>query len=131
MFFRRKELPWEVVHSCSVDPVPVYYDSDDDDLDSIVSVKDNTVRRTYVLELKKPASTSVHRKAVMFAQERLLEEIEQNGYNTLLSESWTFTLLRKADAHRIQVEYRGTPALSMRTIKRRQPPFMGVLQAAY
>ncbi|KAF9042087.1 hypothetical protein BJ165DRAFT_1529547 [Panaeolus papilionaceus] len=132
MFFRRKEMPWEVVHSCSVEPVPVYYEDDDDDLDSIVSVKDHTVRRTYILELKKPAKdANVHRKAVLFAQERLLEEVTQNGYNTLLQESWTLTLLRRGDVQRIQVEYSATPARSLRTIKRRQPPFMAVLQAAY
>jgi len=63
------------------------------DLDSIVSVKDHTVRRTYILELKKPAKdANVNRKAVLFAQERLLEEVTKNGYNTLLQERYVHAI---------------------------------------
>ncbi|KDR84758.1 hypothetical protein GALMADRAFT_131550 [Galerina marginata CBS 339.88] len=105
MFFRRKEIPWEVVDSRSVDPVPMYYE--DEDLE-VILVKENNVRRTYAFEIKRDARESSELlKAVVFAREQLLEEIKKNGYNILLLESWRVTVLRKAKLQRIEVEYSG------------------------
>ncbi|KIM48437.1 hypothetical protein M413DRAFT_440169 [Hebeloma cylindrosporum] len=129
LLFRRKETPWEVVDSRSVDPVPMYYE--DEDLD-LVSVKDTNVRRTYVLELKRDARQQNDlRNAVVFAREQLLKEITKSGYNALLLESWRVTLLRKAKLHRVEVEYSGRPALAQNKAKRRHPPFMAVLQTCH
>ncbi|PPQ90447.1 hypothetical protein CVT25_014965 [Psilocybe cyanescens] len=84
MLFRRKEIPWEVVDSKSIQPVPMYYE--DEDLD-VVSVKETNVRRTYVLDVKRDARESNQLlRAVVFAREQLQQEIKRNGYNILLSE---------------------------------------------
>jgi len=126
LLFRRKEMPWEVVDTRSVDPVPMYYE--DEDLD-LLSVKENNVRRTYVLEVKRDARQHNDlRNAVIFAREQLFKEVKKNGYNTLLLESWRVTLLRKAKLHRVEVEYSGRPALALNKVKKRHPPFMAVLQ---
>jgi len=102
LLFRRKEMPWEVVDTRSVDPVPMYYEDEGEretsmnsisalissfvDLD-LVSVKENNVRRTYVLEVKRDARqhNDLH-NAVVFAREQLFKEVKKNGYNTLLLE---------------------------------------------
>lgn len=103
MFFRRKEIPWEVVDSRSVDPVSMYFDNDNegilasrlphvralmDHLDvELVSVKDTKVRRKYVLEVKRDmVGRSELPKALVFARGQLLQEVNQNGYNILLNE---------------------------------------------
>ncbi|KJA25949.1 hypothetical protein HYPSUDRAFT_36793 [Hypholoma sublateritium FD-334 SS-4] len=125
MLFRRKETPWEVVESHSVDPVPMYYD--DEDLD-LIFAKDSNVRRKVVLDVPKgKALREELQKAVVFARERLLEEIKQNGYNVLLLESWNITVLRRAKLHRVEVEYSGRPAIAINPLKERSPPFMEVL----
>ncbi|KAF9557843.1 hypothetical protein CPC08DRAFT_30178 [Agrocybe pediades] len=129
MFFRRKEVPWEVVDNRSVAPVPTYYD--DEDLD-VLAVKSTNVRRTYILDVKRDARQGNDLlNAVVFAREKLLEELNKNGYNTLLLESWSVTLLRKAKLHRVQVEYSGRPARIANAITKRNPPFTAILQTCY
>ncbi|KAF8971574.1 hypothetical protein BDZ97DRAFT_1914038 [Flammula alnicola] len=130
-FFRRKETPWEVVDSRSVDPVPMYYE--DEDLD-IVTVNENNIRRKYVLDVNRDMSKQLSSelpKAVAFAREQLLEEIKRSGYNILLLESWRVTVLRKAKLHRVEVEYSGRPALALNEVKTRHPPYMAVLQTSH
>jgi len=103
MLFRRKELPWEVVDSRNVDPVPMYYDDEGKryqlfiptrilstftELD-LVFVKGGNVRRTYVVEVKREAfkkDSGMLPKTVTFAREQLFEEVKKNGYNVLLLE---------------------------------------------
>ena len=110
MLFRRKETPWEVVDSKSVDPVCLYYD-DDLDVDGktcmklcidslikltscvidleIVAIKNTNVTRTYLVDIKDDARQSVDlRKAVIFAREQLLQEAKKNGYNMLWLERY-------------------------------------------
>ncbi|KAJ3508064.1 hypothetical protein NLJ89_g5958 [Agrocybe chaxingu] len=126
MLFRRREIPWEVVDSRSVDPVPMYYE--DEDLE-IAAIKDSTVRRMYAFDVK---CEGKHRgdlhKAVIFARDQLLQEMNKNGYNILLLESWRVTILRKGKRHRVEVEYSGRPARALNKVLKRQPPFMAVLQ---
>ena len=55
-------------------------------------VKTAHAKRHYVLEVKSDLSLEL-RKAIMFAQERFLEEIEENGYNVLLSERLVISIL--------------------------------------
>lgn len=93
----------------------------------LVVVKQGNVRRKYVLDVKSDTSLNRSlRKALIFSQGQLLQEIRENGYNVLLSErlvvsdvsysllyslmlygSWQVTLLRRATLYRIEVEYTG------------------------
>jgi len=123
--FRRKEIPWEVVDSHAVEPVPMYYD--DEDLD-IVSVGDADTCGTYVFDVKRVGNPDL-RHAVVFARQQLLDEVSKKGYNVLLLESWKLTVLRRGKQNRIQVEYNGRPATAIGKIPApRQPPFMQVLE---
>jgi len=50
-------------------------------------VKQGNVRRKYVLDVKSDTSLNRElRKALIFSQGQLLQEIRDNGYNVLLSE---------------------------------------------
>jgi len=131
LLFHRKEVPWEVVDSRSVDPVYTYYEDDSEDL-QIVAIKDTSITRTYLLDVKHDARESVDlRKAVIFAREQLLQEAKKNGYNILWLESWQVTLLRKGRSYRVEVQYRGRPARALNKVLNRYPPFMALLQTAY
>jgi len=126
MLFRRREAAWEVVDSRNVDPVPMYYEDEDLDLDV---VKDSNVRRTYVVEIKRDAmKNNVLPRTVVFAREQLLQEVNKNGYNILLLEGWRVTVLRKAKLYRVEVEYSGRPARTQNKVPQRHPPFMAVLE---
>jgi len=125
MLFQRREIPWEVVDNKTVDPVPIFFE--DSELELAV-VKQGFVRRNYVLEVKPNVALRPElQKAVIFAQGQLLDEIEQNGYNVLLSESWRVTLLRRGKFYRVEVEYSGRPARATNPGSRRQPPYIAVL----
>lgn len=106
LLFRRKEIPWEVVDSRSVDPVYTYYEDDSEGrtrrllqkkvhVDScpidfqIVAIKDTSITRTYLLDVKDDTRGSADlRKAVVFAREQLLQEAKENGYNILWLERY-------------------------------------------
>ncbi|KAF7320229.1 hypothetical protein MKEN_00807400 [Mycena kentingensis (nom. inval.)] len=86
--FRRKEVPWEVVDSKAIEPVPTYYEENKDlflDLD-IVSVGEADTCGTYVFQLEQQNAAEL-RSAVVFARQQLLREIGKRGFNALLSES--------------------------------------------
>jgi hypothetical protein len=107
--FRRRETPWEVVDSKAVDPVPLYYDFEDDgalvscsheskkqadmfhyqDLE-IVTVGDADTRGTYVFEGNQSKKSIDPRDAVVFAQQQLLKEAVKKGFNILLLERYVF-----------------------------------------
>ncbi|KAF9456149.1 hypothetical protein BDZ94DRAFT_438576 [Collybia nuda] len=125
--FRRRETPWEVVDSKSVEPVPMYYG--DDDLD-ITIVGEVDVRGTYVFNVNRMRGIINTQDAVIFARQQLLTEVVKKGYNTLLLESWQLTVLRRGKEHRIEVRYSGRPARTLNKLPSRgKPPFMAVLQA--
>lgn len=106
--FRRKEIPWEVVDSRSVDPVYMYFEDESEGttrlykkkrkcstVDSfpidfqIVAIGDTTITRTYLLDVKGDTRQSADlRKAVVFAREQLLQEVKKNGYNMLWLERY-------------------------------------------
>ncbi|KAJ7655054.1 hypothetical protein DFH06DRAFT_1092104 [Mycena polygramma] len=125
--FRRKEIPWEVVDSKAIEPVPTYYD-EDKELD-IVSVGDVDTCGTYVFHVEQLKNVAELRNAVVFAQQQLLKEVAKKGFNALLSESWNLTIFRRGKRHRVQVEYAGRPARIEGDLPPlRPPPFMQVLQ---
>ncbi|KAF4605433.1 hypothetical protein EYR40_004217 [Pleurotus pulmonarius] len=123
--FRRREVPWEVVDSKSVHPVPMYYE--DEDID-IVTVAEADTCGTYVFDVKNWKRGNELRNAVLFAQKQLLKNVSNNGYNVLLLESWQLTVLRRGKHHRVEVRYNGRPARAVgKQPSRRPPPFIGVL----
>ncbi|KAJ7107669.1 hypothetical protein C8R43DRAFT_1044942 [Mycena crocata] len=127
MLFRRKEVPWEVVDSKTIEPVPMYYD-EDEELD-IASVGEADTCGTYVFHVGQLKNTADLRNAVVFARQQLLQEVEKKGFNVLLSESWNLTIYRRGKRHRVQVEYHGRPARIVGHLPAlRPPPFMQVLQ---
>ncbi|RDB28516.1 hypothetical protein Hypma_015282 [Hypsizygus marmoreus] len=127
--FRRKETPWEVVDSRSVEPVPMYYE--DEDLD-IAVVGEADTRGTYVFEVNPAKKPLELRDAVVFARQQLLQEVIKKGYNVLLLESWHLTVYRRGKQHRVEVQYGGRPARALGKLpNRRPPPFMAVLQACH
>lgn len=71
-----------------------YYSFVDSEELELSVVKKGPVRRKYVLEVKPNVSLDPElSKAVIFAQNQLLGEIEQNGYNVLLSERWVAPII--------------------------------------
>jgi hypothetical protein len=100
--FRRSEVPWEVVESKSVDPVPVYYEDDGVfkvlfpclgvraecvalDLD-ILSVGRADTSGTYIFDMKDTQRSRDLRKAVLFARQQLLQVNAKQGFNLLVLE---------------------------------------------
>ncbi|KXN84785.1 hypothetical protein AN958_12079, partial [Leucoagaricus sp. SymC.cos] len=130
---RRKEQPWEVVDCKAVEPVPMYYD--DEDLD-VLFISGADTRGTYVFDVRSHNGQSRYGyqlgKAVMFAQQQLLREVEKKGFDMLLIEGWSLTLLRKGKRNRLEVQYRARAAKSRIPRKHhRPPPFMGVLHSPH
>ncbi|KAJ7139892.1 hypothetical protein C8R44DRAFT_828266 [Mycena epipterygia] len=125
--FRRKEVPWEVVGSKAIEPVPTYYD-EDKDVD-IVAVGNADMCGTYVFHVEQLKNAADLRNAVVFARQQLLQAVNKKGFNVLLSESWNLTIYRRGKRHRVQVEYNGRPARVFGDLPAlRPPPFMQVLQ---
>ncbi|TFK41403.1 hypothetical protein BDQ12DRAFT_679408 [Crucibulum laeve] len=127
--FRRKEVPWEVVESKAVDPVPMYYD--DEELD-IVAVGEDDIRKSLVFDIKHVPRTNDVRNAVVFARDQLMQGVVKAGYSTLLLESWRVTTHRQHKRYRIEVEYSGRPVRALGKLpSRRPPPFMAILQSSW
>jgi len=126
---RRKETPWEVVDRKAVDPVPMYYD-DDEDLD-VVRVGESDTCGTFVFEVKHLPKGTHLRNAVFFAREQLLQEATKRDFNVLLLESWNLTLYRRGKQYRVEVRYNGRPAYALGKIPRRPPPFIRILGEGY
>ncbi|KAJ6627165.1 hypothetical protein B0H10DRAFT_423093 [Mycena sp. CBHHK59/15] len=121
------EVPWEVVESKTVEPVPTYYD-EDKDVD-IVSVGEADTCGTYVFDVEQLKNAADLRNVVVFARQQLLNEVGKKGYNTLLLESWNLTIYRRGKRHRVQVEYNGRPARVVGDLPpQRPPPFLQILQ---
>ncbi|TFY76306.1 hypothetical protein EWM64_g7704 [Hericium alpestre] len=119
---RKHECAWEVVDSKNVDPVAVC--DQDDDLD-VIYVHETDVVRTYMFDVRDEKD---FHNALLFAQRQFVEEVRSKGYNTLWTEGWQATLLRKGKKHRIEVRYTARPAcLSGKPLQDHEPPFMAVL----
>ncbi|KIK02303.1 hypothetical protein K443DRAFT_131892 [Laccaria amethystina LaAM-08-1] len=126
--FRRKETPWEVVDSKSVDPIPTYYE--DEDLD-VVAMGERDIHGTFTFNVAYAERSKDLRNSVMFARQQLLLEATKNGYNILLMESWQMTILRRGKHHRVEVKYAGRPARALGKVSaRRRPPFMDILHSS-
>ncbi|KAI4528469.1 hypothetical protein K525DRAFT_289942 [Schizophyllum commune Loenen D] len=116
MLFRRprrrdSDEAWEVVDSQSVEAVPMIYEGTRDFSDvDIQDVADADIVGTYLFEVDPHTRRSRREsfeKAIIFARRELLRETEKRGFNMLLHESWTATLLRRGDRDRVQVRYSG------------------------
>ncbi|CAL1696520.1 unnamed protein product [Somion occarium] len=122
MFFRRGEVPWEVVGTRHVEWVPMY---DADEVLDIIRVNraDTSIKFVHdIHELKDM------RQAVQAARQLLIQHIQQKRYNTLLSEGWQVTILRKGNKHRVEVTYIGRAAyVSAKPRPHSSPPFLDVL----
>ncbi|GBE78144.1 hypothetical protein BKA93DRAFT_825959 [Sparassis latifolia] len=125
MWFRRHEVPWEVVDSKMVEPVPMY---DHDDELSLTAVSPTDLSGTYAVECGRGRPLDV-RAALRHTRARLLREAARSGYNILLHEGWRLTLLRKAQTYRLEVRYTGRAAhVDGALPPRRAPPFLGVVE---
>ncbi|KAJ6604419.1 hypothetical protein DFH09DRAFT_898337 [Mycena vulgaris] len=126
--FRRKEVPWEVVDSKAIEPVPTYYDEDKGTSISYLWAMPTCVEH-YIFHVDQLKNAEDLRNAVVFARQQLLREVGKKGFNVLLSESWNMTIYRRGKRHRVQVEYNGRPARVLGDLPAlRPPPFMQVLQ---
>jgi len=97
--FRRKETPWEVVDSKSVDPIPTYYEDEGMsfcpdkpyntsyllDLD-VVAIGERDIHGTFTFSVAYSERSKDLRNSVMLARQQLLHEATKNGYNILLME---------------------------------------------
>ncbi|TCD70043.1 hypothetical protein EIP91_005024 [Steccherinum ochraceum] len=125
MLFRRKETPWEVLGHNSVEPIALYDEFDDDDLD-LVRVADLQMRTTFTHEI---SGIQDMRRVIHSARHQLMQTVVKHRYNTLLSEGWTITVLRKGKIYKAEVTYTGRPAYVAGPLKSRPPPpFMDVLE---
>ncbi|KAN0121572.1 hypothetical protein V8E52_003468 [Russula decolorans] len=122
---KKHEKPWEVVDSKAVEPVALFDEEEDSEID-IIYVHETRVVRTYVFDVRKDKDVE---NSVQFAQQQFLEEIQRKGYNSFWTEGWRLTLLRKAKRHRVEVKYIGQPAcLTGKPVEPHQPPFLAVLE---
>lgn len=127
---RRREDPWEVVGCKTVEPV-IMVDSEDDD--DVIYVQEGDTCGRYIFEFTRQAPSGMHcSSAVQFARQQLLQQVATKGYNVLLEEGWSLTLLRRGKCHRIQVDYTGRPGcLSGKLPPLRSPPFMALLEGQH
>jgi hypothetical protein len=96
---KKKEKPWEVVDSKSVEPVPLFDEEDGAcilvlpqsaggltlciaDVD-IIYVHETRVVRNYVFDVRKDKDLE---NSLLFAQQQFVEEVQRKGYNALWSE---------------------------------------------
>ena len=100
-----------------------------EDLD-IKAVSKAVIGRTYAFEVKTWRGKDDIFNALMFARQQLIEEIARKGYNVLLYERYTLTLVREAESdhmsswraivhrrgkeHRVEVRYSGRRKFSNR-----------------
>ncbi|TDL28738.1 hypothetical protein BD410DRAFT_712419 [Rickenella mellea] len=123
---RRRELPWEVVDYKVVEPVPMFYD--DEDID-IVLVSECETRGTYVFDINELGKWHAAR-SLEFSRQQLLRELSNKGYNSLISEGWSMTVLRKGKRHRMVVQYDGRGAIISGKFDPRPPPFLDMLNSS-
>ncbi|CCM02200.1 uncharacterized protein FIBRA_04280 [Fibroporia radiculosa] len=133
------DAPWEVVDAKSVDPVKMY---DDEDSLDIIRISHTSLKASYVFNVKTQYvhedDTSGHKvdlqAALRFTRARVLQEASRLGYNTLLLEGWSITLLRKPSRSthhtlfRMALRYIARPAFVHTPGERLPPPFLDLLQ---
>ncbi|KAI6153302.1 hypothetical protein BKA82DRAFT_1002446 [Pisolithus tinctorius] len=127
---RRREDPWEVVGCETVNPVSMLDSEDDDDL---IYVHEGDTCGRYIFDFTKQVPSGVHcASALQFARQQLLQQVTTKGYNILLEEGWSLTLLRRGERHRIQVDYTGRPGcMSGKLPPLRAPPFVALLEGKH
>lgn len=127
---RRREDPWEVVGCETVKPVFTF---DSGDYHDLIYVQEGDTRGRYIFEFTRQAPSGMHcSSAVQFARQQLLRQVTTKGYNVLLEEGWSLTLLRRGKCHRIQVDYTGRPGcISGKLPPLRAPPFTALLEGQH
>ncbi|KIM66960.1 hypothetical protein SCLCIDRAFT_21324 [Scleroderma citrinum Foug A] len=134
-WFRRRNAPWEVVGCETIAPVLMFdseVDSLDEEIEFVYAEGVDTCRR-YIFDFTSHTPSGIHcASAVLFARQQLLQQVEKRGFNVLLQEGWTLTLLRQGRRHRIQVDYTGRPGcVSGKLPPLRPPPFMALLEGQH
>lgn len=133
-WFGKGDTPecWEVVDSKTVEPVWMY--DGHDDLD-VVRTSQSMMSTTITCSIEGgPSRRHILRSVLSRARARLLEEAARIGYNVLLREGWSVTLLRKSSRshqpprHRVSLCYTGLPAFVQEPVELPPPPFIGLLQ---
>lgn len=123
MQLRRKEVPWEVVGSRTVEPVSMYVE-DAEGL-QILRSSDVNMGCKFVHDIR---SSEDLRTAIYSARHQLMLSILTQQYNALLSEGWRITIMRNGRKHRVEVTYIGRPAfVAGKQRGRPPPPFLSVL----
>ncbi|KAI0786024.1 hypothetical protein C8Q75DRAFT_808812 [Abortiporus biennis] len=123
MWFRRKEVPWEVVDHKSVEQVPMY---DEDEEIDVVRMSDNLMSYTYMHDIH---NSKDMQNAIRTARYFLMQNMALKHYNILVSEGWRVTILRKGKSYRVEVTYSGRPAYAIGKLESHPaPPFMEVLE---
>lgn len=123
MWFRRKEVPWEVVGHKGAQPIPMY---DEEDEFNILRVASSEMSYEFAHDLHEPKDMQ---SAVQTARYQLRLHVHRKGYNMLLSEGWRVTILRKGKKYRAEVVYTGLPAyVTGKVTPQPSPPFMGLLE---
>ncbi|KAG6334927.1 hypothetical protein ID866_4169 [Astraeus odoratus] len=127
---RNHQAPWEVVGCKTIEPVLMF--DPEEDWESVF-VQDADTCGRYTFEFTKHAPSGIHyASALLFARQQLLQEVTKKGFNILLVEGWTLTLLRQGRRHRIQVDYTGRPGCMYGKLPPlRPPPFMALLEGEH
>ncbi|KAL4069382.1 hypothetical protein J3A83DRAFT_3544800 [Scleroderma citrinum] len=133
-WFRRRyhEAPWEVVGCKTIVPVFMFDSEEDDELEFVYAQEVDTCRR-YIFEFTNHTPSGIHcANAVLFARQQLLQQVAKEGFNVLLLEGWSLTLLRQGRRHRIQVDYSGRPGcVAGKLPPLRPPPFIALLEGQH
>ncbi|OCH96594.1 hypothetical protein OBBRIDRAFT_787157 [Obba rivulosa] len=123
--FHRKEAPWEVVDTKSVEPVAMF--DEDEDLD-VLRVADADITVAYTVDLGRVQEAPGLRGALEGARLQVLKRAAFAHYNILLHEGWRLTLLRRGKKHRVEVRYTGRAAyVAGKLPALPPPPFVALL----
>ncbi|KAI0082233.1 hypothetical protein K474DRAFT_1655591 [Panus rudis PR-1116 ss-1] len=104
-FLRRKDDPWEVVQTNDIRPTLMY-----DEDDAAIHVRNCSTTDQAITVLHDINDITNIREAICATRSQLMRRLKENGFNTLLTESWQLTIYRKRKKHRVEVTYRGRPA---------------------
>ncbi|TFL06428.1 hypothetical protein BDV98DRAFT_579425 [Pterulicium gracile] len=91
---RRNDLPWEVVESVGVDPIPVCYEENGP----------SDISRTYVFRLQNYRTREQLKGAVRFARNQLVEEVQrgETGFDSIIHERWVIRTAAKQFADELK-----------------------------
>ncbi|KAF8585550.1 hypothetical protein K439DRAFT_1343277 [Ramaria rubella] len=120
-----KMIPWEVIDHKVVSPV-WNCSIEDNDL-NIIKVSPKDLLATYLFEVKEGPEHV--QRALVFAQQQVLNNVSKNNYNILLMEGWEVTTYRKGAMLRVKVKYHAWPAQVSGDVSVELPPFFDMLRS--